>query len=193
MCVCVRLSVRHRILNHFCCLLPQYLHSGKGFAGFCSRCECGLPCCAYRTRVLGQEATDRRLHLHARMCIHIAAASSSALSHSVVLLVTEMHVDERTGMCLLLLLKSLCLHGRRHSAVASLRACAFVCQAMRSVQWPQCGDCGRRASTCRRRALPDLSPASSSPRSYLWVTRPSPRCWKGGVGVSADLGGRPFS
>ena len=185
--------MRHRILNHFCCLLPQYLHSGKGFAGFCSRCECGLPCCAYRTRVLGQEATDRRLHLHARMCIHIAAASSSALSHSVVPLVTEMHVDERTGMCLLLLLKSLCLHGRRHSAVVSLRACVlFVKRCVRSG--------GLSSATVGAGLVPvgaglyliyHRPPAS--PRSYLWVTRPSPRCWKGGVGVSADLGGRPFS
>ena len=153
--------MRHRILNHFCCLLPQYLHSGKGFAGFCSRCECGLPCCAYRTRVLGQEATDRRLHLHARMCIHIAAASSSALSHSVVPLVTEMHVDERTGMCLLLLLKSLYPRASSQRRGVPPRLCVVVAQAMRSVRWPQCSDCGRRACTCRRRALPDLSPASS--------------------------------
>ena len=84
--------------------------------------------CGFRlSRVLGHEATVRRLHLHARMCIHIAAASSSALSHSVVPLVTKMHVDERTGICLLLLLKSLCLHGRRHSAVVSLRACVLRC------------------------------------------------------------------
>ena len=89
-CVCVCLSVRHKIVESFLFVcLPQYLHFGKGFVGCCSRRGCGLPYCAYRARVLVLEAAVRRLHLHARMCIHIAAASSSALSHSVVPLVTK--------------------------------------------------------------------------------------------------------
>ena len=76
-------------------------------------------------------------------------------------LVTEMHVDERTGMCLLLLLKSLYPRASSQRRGVPPRLCVVVAQAMRSVRWPQCSDCGRRACTCRRRALPDLSPASS--------------------------------
>ena len=183
------------MLNHFCSFV--YLSTftlGRALLGAVRDVDVGVRV----VRIVLTSSFWRSLAVdciaRVRVHPHRSRVSPSALSHSVVPLVTKIHVDERTGIFLLLWLKSLCLHGRRHSAVVSLRACVFVCQqAICSVRWPQCGDCGRRASTCRRRALPDLSPASSSPRSYLWVSRPSPWCWKGGVGVSADLGGRPFS
>ena len=96
--------------------------------------------------------------------------------------------------CVFCCCSSPCIHGRRHSAVVSLRACVLLFD--KRCVWSG----GHSAATVGAGLLPvgaglyliyHRPPAS--PRSYLWVTRPSPRCWKGGVGVSADLGGRPFS
>jgi hypothetical protein len=108
LCVCVRvrLSVRHKIVESFLFVcLPQYLHFGKGFVGCCSRCGCGRSCCAYRTHVLTLEVADRRSHCP-RACTSTSRVSPSALSHSVVPLVTKIcaliarRTSWLTGLCI---------------------------------------------------------------------------------------------
>ena len=126
MCVCVRLSVRHRIFESF--LLFVYLSTfilGRALRGSVRDVDAGFRA----VRIVRASSVRRPLSADCtctRMCIHIAAASSSALSHSVVPLVTKMHVDERTGMCLLLLLKSLYPRASSQRRGVPPRLCVFV-------------------------------------------------------------------